>query len=181
MTTAPWTSIRVGIHRVNDPQIGRQIVTPRGMRRQSHGVGTHAVIRVAQSQNVVIAGVNARHHHGHVVGLRSGIDEVAHFKVARHGGRQPASVFVDLRVEIDGGRVPKTIDLRVQSGVDFGMTMADANGDDAAEEIQVTLSGRVPKPLHGSTMNVQRTRIIMRQTGTQILATNRQNLLVRHA
>ena len=170
MTSAPGTSIRVRIHRVDDAQIGWQIVAPGRVRRQAHGVGTHAMVGVSKGDDVVVAGVDSGHHHGHVIGLGAGIDKVAYFEIARHGGRQPTSVFVDLRVEIDGGGVPKTIDLRVKSGVNFRVTVTHADGDDAPEKVQIAFTIRVPKPLHGTAMYVQRAGVVVGHAGTQVFA-----------
>ena len=36
------------------------------------------------------------------------------------------------------------------------VTMAAANGDDAAEKVQIPLAAHVPEPLHGTPMDVQR-------------------------
>ena len=113
MPSAPRTSIGIGVHRVDDAHVSGQIVSPRRMGGETHGVGTHAVISVAQSQDVVISGVHTRHHHGHIVGFGAGIDEVAHFEIARHGGCEASRVLVDLRVEVNGGRVPEAVDLGV--------------------------------------------------------------------
>ena len=144
MTSTPRTPIRIRIDGVNDAQIGGQIVSPRGVGGQTHRVRTHAVISVAQGQNVVISSVDSRHHHGHIVGFGTRIDEIADFEIARQSGGEPSGVLVDLRIEIDGGRMPESVDLSVKSGIDFRMAMTDADGHDAAEKVQVAFAGSVP-------------------------------------
>ena len=181
MTSTPRTPIRIRIDGVNDAQIGGQIVSPRGVGGQTHRVRTHAVISVAQGQNVVISSVDSRHHHGHIVGFGTRIDEIADFEIARQSGGEPSGVLVDLRIEINGGRVPKAVDLGVQSGVDFRVTMADADGDDAAEKVQISFAARVPEPLHGTPMDVQRARVVVSERWTEILPADRNDFRVGKA
>ena len=166
---------------MNDAQVGGQIVSPGRVGGQPHRVGTHSVVSVAKRENVVVSGVDASHHHGHVVGLGARVDEVAHFQVSRHGGDEPPGVLVDLRVEINGGRVPQLVHLGVQSGVDFRMTMTDADGDDAAEEIQIALAVGVPQPLHGTAVDVKRAGIVVSHRWAQVCVANRYHLGISQA
>ena len=61
------------------------------------------MIRVAQRNDVVIAGVSARHQQREIVRFRAGIHEVTNFQVARHFRRQLLRVLSNVRLQVNRG------------------------------------------------------------------------------
>ena len=81
--------------------------------------------------------VEARHHHGHVIGLRPAVDEVDALERLGEPFGETLGVLVDLGVQVDIGRVPQRVDLVVQGRAHPWVAMAHADGDDAREEVEV--------------------------------------------
>ena len=127
---------------------GGHVELPRVQACQTHGVWRHAVIAVAQRENLKLARVQASHVHGEIVGLRTAVGEHAHLQIAGHFVHKFARVRVNARIHVDGCGVPQLVNLALQRRVHFGMTVADADGHDAGEQVQVALVVRVPDPLH---------------------------------
>ena len=67
-----------------DAEVSGQVVAPRRVGRQAVGVGRHAVVGVAERDQIVAAGVQAGHHHGQIVGLRAAVGEVHHLPKPPH-------------------------------------------------------------------------------------------------
>jgi hypothetical protein len=51
-------------------------------------------------------------------------------------------------LQVNAGGVPEGVDLLLQGLVDLGMAVADADGDDPCEHVQVPVPINVPQPLH---------------------------------
>lgn len=65
---------------------------PGGLRRDAHDVGAHAVVAVAEGDDVELPRVEARQHHGQVIGLGPAVDEVHHL---RHGSARQCAADAD--------------------------------------------------------------------------------------
>ena len=55
------------------------------MTDQAHGACAQAMIRIAQCQYVIIPGVQASHHHSHIIRLAPAVDKVGY--LPQVGGR----------------------------------------------------------------------------------------------
>ena len=53
------------------------------MGGEAHGVGGHAVVGVAEGEDVVVACVQAGHEHGKVVRFTAAVDKVHHLQTFR--------------------------------------------------------------------------------------------------
>ena len=62
-----------------------------------------AVVRIAQRDHVVVAGVSARHEQGEIIRFRTGIYEITNFQVARHFRRQLLCILSNVRMQINRG------------------------------------------------------------------------------
>ena len=129
--------------------------------------GIATVISVAQRDDVVVAGVGARHEQGEIVGFRAGVDEIADLEIARHFRRELLSELGDVRVQVNGGGMLQHFVLLVRGGDHVRMAMADADRHDAAEAIEVALAGVVPDILHLALHDHDRLLVIEKNTGVQ--------------
>ncbi len=164
---APRAAIGVGRERVVDAEAVRDVELPRAVRGEAHGGGVAAMVGVAQGDDVVVARVGARHEEGEVVGLGTGVHEIADLQVAGHLRGEGGGVFGDLRLEVDRGRVLERGGLIVRGGDDLRMTMADADGDNAAEAVEVALAGLVPDILHAALHEHDRFFVVEKDAGIQ--------------
>ena len=48
----------------------------------AHGSLAESVVSIPEGQDVVVAGVQPGHHHGHVIGFRAAVDKVRHLHTA---------------------------------------------------------------------------------------------------
>ena len=123
------------------------VVFPGAVGGDAHGRLVAAVVGVAQSDDVIVAGVGTRHHEGEVIGLGTGIDEVAHLQIPGHFRREFLRVLRHVGMQVDGGGVLVEFALFVARGNDVRMAVTDADGDDAAETVEVALALFVPHVL----------------------------------
>ena len=96
----------------------------------------------------MVAGVESGHEDGEVVGFRSGVDEVDAVEGIGEGGGEGFGVFDDGGVKVAGGGVLDEAGLGDEGGGDFGVAVADGDGADAAEAVEVTAAGFVEEVLH---------------------------------
>src|ERR1700682_1525601 len=75
--------------------------------------------------------------------------------MARSDLRDFFSQGYDLFVGIQGGSVLQAVDLRVDLAGDFGVTVADGDGEDASEEIKIFFALEVPEVLHFAAIDNQ--------------------------
>jgi hypothetical protein len=121
---------------------------PGVMAGEGHADGVAAVVAVAEGEDVVVAGVEAGHEDGEVVGFGAGVDEVDAVEGIREGGGEGFGVFDDGGVEVAGGGVLDEAGLGGEGGGDFGMAVTDGDGADAAEAVEVAAAGFVEEVLH---------------------------------
>ena len=98
------------------------------------------MIAVAQRDDFVIASVAARSQECSFVGLRSAVGEKAlgEFPAGRDSGDALGEGGLRLIREY-GGDVLQFVDLLMHLFIHLVIAMADADGDDAAEEIKILL------------------------------------------
>ena len=80
---APEPTICVRQHHVVDSCPCCHRVLPRAVGGKAHGVGGHAVVGVAEGEDVVVARVQPGHEHGKVVRFTAAVDKVHHLQTFR--------------------------------------------------------------------------------------------------
>ena len=78
------------------------------------------------------------------------------------------------------GDVLQAVDLRVQLLIHLFVAMADADGDDAAEEIQVLIAVGIPDVLILGVRDDQRLFVVMEDGGEQMVAVGEDDLFFGH-
>ena len=131
-----------------DAERMRHRVFPGGVGRERHGRLRPAVIRVAQGDDVIPPREHPGRQDGHVVGLAAAVGEIRHLQAGRHLGGQLLAVQPDGRVDVDRRGVLQPADLLADPLDLLGMAMADGNGDDAADGVEVPLTLLVIEVLH---------------------------------
>lgn len=84
-----------------------QGITPRRVRSQTHRVGRHAVVGIAERENILVARVQTCHQHREIVRLRARVDKAHGLEVTRKLGHQSLGIFVNLWMHIDVCCVPQ--------------------------------------------------------------------------
>ena len=82
------------------------------------------MIAIPEADDVPVARVCPRQHHGHVVGLRPRVDEVDTLEAPWHAVRKLLSILCNLIVQINGCRVLQQLALSSDCGDDLRMAMA---------------------------------------------------------
>ena len=155
----------------------RHIEFPRAVRGQPHAGRIAAVVGIAQRDHVVIAGVSARHQQREIVGFGAGVDEVADFQIARHFRGELLGVFGDVRVQINRGGMLQHFVLLVGSVDHVRMAMTDADGDDAAETVEITPAIFIPDILPLAFHDHDRLFVIEEDAGIQELLAQLQHFV----
>ncbi len=96
------------------------------------------MIPIPEGNDIIILGVQSSHKHGQVISLRSTVDEIDAAEFVWQSGRQTLCIFVDFGVQIDVGGVPQGVHLVLQGLVDLGVTMTNADGHNAAEQVKIS-------------------------------------------
>ena len=135
------------------------------------------MITIAQGDEVEIAGVGARHEHRQIGRFRAGVDEIADLQLARHFGGELGGVFGDIGVQINGGRMLQQFVLPPRRLDHVRMAMAHADGDNAAQRIQITAAFVVKEVLGFAFHQHHRFLVIEEQAGTEELAAQLQDLV----
>ena len=137
------------------------------------------MIPIAHREDIVIAGVGAGHQLRQIVGFGARVNKIADLEVARHFRGELLREFGDVRVEVDRGRVLEGFILAARGFDDVRVTMADANSNDAAQAIQVTLARFVPDVLQAAFDQHDRLLVIEKDARIQKLLAQGQYLLGR--
>ena len=82
-------------------------------------------------------------------------------------------------MKIDRRRVLEPADLLAHFLDDLGMTVADRDGDDPGEGVEVLLAGLVPDVLHVAFDDQERLAIIRDQARREVLSPHRQHFVAR--
>ncbi len=125
-------------------EVVRHVELPGAVRGQPHRRHVAAVIAVAQRDDLEVPSPGARHQQRQVVRLRAGIDEITNLEFAGHLCRQGAAKFGNVRVQIDGGGMLQRFVLLAHRFEHVRMTMADADGGDAGEAVEIAPAFFVP-------------------------------------
>ena len=164
----PSTAVEVGMGGVVNAESVGDIKLPRMMGGEAHGGLAAAVVAVTEGDDVEVARVGAGHEEGEVVGFRARVNEVTDLQVSGEFSGEFGGVESDFRVEINGGGVLEFGALLRERGEDFGMAMADADGDDSAEGVEVAPSGWVEEVLHPALNDRERFWIVVEDGGVEM-------------
>src|ERR1035441_6983903 len=144
---AEGTAVAVGVVGVNHAGVGGPDA-PGSLAGERHGLRGTAVIGVAQRHDLRTAGIAARRQNGGFVGFGAAVGEERFGQLAI--GRERGDFLGKSRLRfigVDGGDVLQGVHLAVDLGVDLLIAVAHADGDDAAQKIQVLIAVRVPDVL----------------------------------
>ena len=100
-------------------------------------------------------------------------------RVGRHVLGQQFAELADRGMQINGRRVLQLADLLADFFHNIRMAMADRDGDDAGEAVEIALALLVPQVLHVPFDDQQRIPVIGDQPRRQILLAQRDDLLLR--
>src|SRR5581483_6120007 len=115
-----------------------------------------SAVAMAQGYHFVIAGVDARKLDRSFIGFRSAVAEEALRDFARSNLRDLFRQRDDGLVWEQGRSVRDLIDLCLDLRCNARIRVADGNGDDAAEEVEILFALDVPQILHAGMICDQR-------------------------
>ncbi len=153
---AERATVAVGIDGVRYAHADDAGFAPRGLRGHGFGQRRAAGIGVAQPHNVVGAGGHAREQDGGFVGFAAGIGEEA---LLQSAGRDLGDFFGQIDdgfVGVERRGVLQAVDLRLDLAGDLGIGVADGDGQDAAEEVEVLAAFEIPDVLHAGAVDDER-------------------------
>ena len=178
-STAERAAIRIRAYHVVNSEGARNGILPRVMRGQAHRARTAAVITVAQRDHVGVAGVEARHGDGEIVGLAAIVDEVGHVEALGHLRREFLRQQRYVRVKVYRRRVLERFHLFLDGSHDFRVAMPARNRHDTGEHVEVALPSLVEQPLHVAFDDQQRLAVQREDRGIGKLSAHRQDLAAR--
>ncbi len=141
------TTIAVRVDRMDHARL-RGPELPGSLTGDGHRHRGAPMIRVAESDDFAIAGVAARGEDGRFVGLGPAVGEEGFGKFSI--GRETGDLFCQGSLRFVGeesGDMLQRVDLTMDCSVHLIVAVADADGDDAAEEIEVLVAVSVPHVL----------------------------------
>ncbi len=151
------------------------------LRGEPHGQRRPAVIGVAQRDDFSRPGVAARGENRGFVRLGAAVGEK---RFGQFSARRDLRQLLGQRrlrlIGEHGGHVLQPVHLRVHLAIHLFIAMADADGDDAAEEIQVLIAVGVPHVLILGVRDHQRLLVVMEDGGEKVVAIGEENVLFGH-
>ncbi len=139
------------------------------------------MVGVAQRHDFGTAGVASRRQNRGLVGFRAAIGEERLGELAP--GRDLSQLLRERRLRLVGEHrrdVLQAIDLRVQLPVHVLIAVADADGDDAAEEIQILIAVGVPDVLILGPRNNERFLVVVEDGRKEVVAVRENDLFFGH-
>mmetsp|Transcript_8778 Transcript_8778/g.18751 ORF Transcript_8778/g.18751 Transcript_8778/m.18751 type:complete len:325 (+) Transcript_8778:859-1833(+) len=141
-------AVGVGVHGVDEAKVLGHGLLPCGVAAYAHGRHAHAMVPVPEADQVPVARVGSREHHGHVIGLRARVDKVDTLEVAGHAVRKFLCILCNLVVQVDSGCVLQELALLVDCLNHVGVTMPHAYSDDTSKSIQESATLLIKQVLH---------------------------------
>ena len=163
-------AVAVGIDGMRDAHADDSSLAPGRLRGDGFRERRAAGIGVAQRDDVVGAGGHAREKNRGFVGFGAGVGEEAFLQRAGSDLRHFFGEIDDGFVGIERGSVLQAIDLRLDLAGDFGIGVADGDGQDAAEEIEIPAAFEIPDVLHVRAVGDERTLVEIGDGGPEVFA-----------
>ena len=139
------------------------------------------MVGVAEGDEIVVPGVGAGHQDGEIVRLRAGVYEITDFEFAGHLRGELLGIQRDLRVQIDRGGVVDRLVLPVRGLHHFRVAVPDADGDDAAEAVEIAAAGFVEEILRLAFDDGDRLLVVMENRRIHELVAEREDFLRRRS
>src|ERR1035438_8736981 len=177
---AQGTAVTVSVVGVNHAGVGGSNA-PGSLAGERHGLGGTAVIAVAQRHDLRAAGIAARRQNGGLVGFSAAVGEKRLGQLTFGGKRRNLLGERRLRlIGVDGGDVLQCIQLAMDFGVDLLIAVAHADGDDAAQKIQVLIAVGVPDVLILGARYDERLLEVMKNRRKQIFLVGENDFVFGH-
>ena len=173
-------AVAVGVDGVLDTHADHPAGAPGrmgGERLGDHGV---AAVAVPQRHHFETAGRHPRQLHRGFIGFRSAVGEETFLEVAGGDLRQLFRQGDDGLVGVKRGGMLQAVNLRLHFGGDLLVTVPDADGEDAAEEIEVAAALGVENVLGVGVVHHQRLGVVVDHAGEQILLVLLQHFVPFH-
>src|SRR5882762_493819 len=161
-------TVTIRIHGVRNAYANHAALAIRRVGGYGFGDRGTACICVTEGHYVVAAGGHARDQDRCLVRFRSRTREKTLLQISRGNLCDFLSQSYDVFVRIERGRVLQAVHLGIDLAGDLGIAVADGNGQDAAEEIQILAAFQIPEILHLATIGHQRSLIVIGYRGPQI-------------
>ena len=177
---AEGAAVAVRVERVHDPRL-RRAELPRALAGDPHRHGRAAVVGVAQRHDLGVAGVAARGRMA--VSFASVPELVKKDLVSSPPGVMRGDLLRERRLRLigeDGGDVLERVELLVDFGVHLLVAVADAHGDDAAEEVEILVAVGVPDVLVLGAVDDQRLFVIVEDGGEEEFLIGKNDLVFGH-
>ena len=172
-------AVEVGAAHLLDVTVVDAALTPVGVGGHRHHRGAAPRVGVAQRDHVAVAGVGACRHDGHLVGLGAAVREEADLEPAWGDARQELGDLDGDLVQVERARVPGGAHLQGGRLDHLVVRVTHRHGEDAAEEVEVTVPLDVPQPVALGVVHGQRAVAVVQHRaldGQQELALAREQL-----
>ncbi len=180
ISEAEGATVAIGVVREDDAWLRLGADFPRRMTGDCESHGGAAVIGVAESDDVTRTGVAAGEHNGGFVGFGAAVTKERLLQVAWSDGGDFLGEG-DLGFgEEDGGDVLEFIELGMDFGVDFRVAMANADGENAAEEIEILVAVGIPDELVFGAFDDERLFEIVKDRGEEEFFLREDDFLFSH-
>src|SRR5258707_817208 len=161
-------TVTIRIHRVRNAYANHATLAIRRVGGYGFGDRGTAGICVTQGHYVVAAGGHTRDQNRCLVRFRSGAGKKTLLQISGRNLCDFLSQSHDVFVRIKRGGVLQAIHLGIDLAGHLGIAVADGNGQDSAEEIQILAAFQIPEILHLTAIGYQRTLIVIRNRRPQI-------------
>ena len=168
---------------VNDARLERTgaAQSPGGIAGEGHGQRGPAVVRVTQRDDFRRPRVTARGQDGRLIRLGAAVCKEGFAQPA--AGRDLGDAFGQCGLGLgseDRGDVLQSVDLLVNPGIHFLVAMSDANGENAAEKVQILVAVSVVNILVFGARNHQRFLVVVEDGGEQKFLVCEKDLFFCH-
>ena len=177
---AEGAAIAIGVVGEDDAGLGLRTDFPCGVTGDGESHRGAAVIGMAEGDDVTRTGVAAGEHDGRFVGFGAAVGEEGLGEIAGSNGGDFLGE-CDLGFgEKDGRDVLEFIKLRFDFGVNFIVAVANADGEDAAEEIEVLVAVGIPDELVFGAFDDERVFEVMEDRGEEEFFLGEDDFLFGH-
>ncbi len=161
-------AVTIRVHRVRNADADYAALAIGRVRSHCFGDRGAAGIRMAKCHYVIASRGHPRNQDRRLVGFGPGTGEEALLQISWCNLCDFFGQCHDMFVGIQRGSVLQAIDLCVDLAGHLGVAVADRNGQDAAEEIQILAAFEVPQILHFAAIRHQRPLVVIGDRRPQI-------------